>query len=519
MNALATITYGDRRALANALRALVRKPGRIVLWLCWFVAVVGVAWLRTRPYAHVPSRSGGAAPTVEDLWVAGTIGAFGLVLAGGMHRFLGIFSSRAEALFLTSAQLPPAFVATYLQVRAVLATLGQGIARFALLVVLAPPAGSSLRAFALEAGFFAASGAAIAAVALPRAMLRGPARAAAQLAGAVLVAAAAIPLLAQALRAAHVHGPYALALERAAWHPGRVLIALGAGDLRAIAIPLAVALAAGAAFVAVARDRYPELYAISLSNLEWRARRGARRSRADAHRVGAPAHSARGGAPPGALVFVWADAIGFARRASPLLVGTMAALALTGGVALALIARSNAFLVAGLLGTLPMLVIGFAATSGVRLAPLLRLPLFWLGDVPLAARLAAWSFGGVWRDLALLLLGLAGYAAVGRTLLLPSLLFACGAGFFALTRSLGVAVFALFPNVLDQRGPVVVVRTLLIYVMLAPPFALGALAIVVHATAVAAALLAALVALFESAALIGFAAWRLEGRVDALAAA
>ncbi len=195
------------------------------------------------------------------------------------------------------------------------------------------------------------------------------------------------------------------------------------------------------------------------------------------------------------------------------------ALSLAGGVALALTARSNPDLVAALFATLPVLVIGFAAMSGVRLAPLLRLPLFWLGDIPLAGRLAAWTLGGIWRDLALLLLGVIGYAAVSHAPLLPLLVFACGVGFFALTRSLGVAMFALFPNALDQRGPIVVVRTLLIYLTLAPPLVLAVVTVLLHSSAIAAALIAAAGALAEAAALIGFAAWRLEGRIDALATA
>jgi len=525
VNALLTLTYGDRRGLANAARALLRKPGRVVAWAAWALAIALFAVFRTRTARAPGVHADPGAIFLADLWVGMMLAAFGIVLTTGAHRFVGVFSSRAEALFLTGSQVPPVLVAGYLQIRAVVATLVQSAARFAYLVVVAVPAGARARGFVFEALFFAAVAAATASVALPRALLRGAARTAAQIGGAAIVVAAALPLLADAAASAHVRSPLAAALARAAWHPGAVLLALARGDARGLVAPLALAVLASAAFAAVARDRYPELYAIALDTLEWRARRTARRNARTANARGAVASrrlrgSARGGAPPGALAFVWADALGFARRSSPALVAAVALLALAGGAALGALARAGSeIVVAGAVaGTLPLLVIGFAATSGIRLAPLLHLPLFWLGDVPLAARLAAWTFGGVWRDVALLLLAAIGYAAVTHAFALAATVVTFGAGLFALTRSIGVAVFALFPNALDQRGPAVVLRTLLTYVLLAPPLAAATIAgIALRAPAPAAFVLAA-AALAEAAALVGFAAWRLAGRVDALAA-
>src|SRR5581483_7378998 len=184
--------------------------------------------------------------------------------------------------------------------------------------------------------------------------------------------------------------------------------------------------------------------------------------------------------------------------------------------------RSDSGMAVGLVVVLsvPVIVVGFAATSAVRLAPLLRLPLFWLGDTPLVARLSACTFGGVWRDVVLVLVGTVAFAATTRTALVSAIVFVCGVGFFALTRAVGVAAFGVFPNAVDQRGPAVMLRTLLTYLLVLPPLVAGALAAFLFNPMFAlAAVAGTLVALAEAALLLLFAAWRLEGRIDAVTAA
>nr|MDP9106434.1 hypothetical protein [Candidatus Eremiobacteraeota bacterium] len=101
MNALVTLSYGDRHALVNALRSLRRKPGRVVMWALYAFAILAFAVLKTGPWARRP---GGVqspfALEISDLWVSGLAIAFGVVLATGTARWLGVFSSRAEALVL-----------------------------------------------------------------------------------------------------------------------------------------------------------------------------------------------------------------------------------------------------------------------------------------------------------------------------------------------------------------------------------------------------------------------------------
>ena len=93
----------------------------------------------------------------------------------------------------------------------------------------------------------------------------------------------------------------------------------------------------------------------------------------------------------GSLAFIWIDALMFSRRVPPVRTALVASLALAAGAALALFSRRSPELFFGILiGTLPGLCVAVTSTVGVRLAPALRLPLFWLGDAPLAARLAAY---------------------------------------------------------------------------------------------------------------------------------
>ena len=118
------------------------------------------------------------------------------------------------------------------------------------------------------------------------------------------------------------------------------------------------------------------------------------------------------------------------------------------------------------------------------------------------------------------LLAVLGYVAVSRDPRGPLIVLAGALALLALTRTVGLAVFALMPNSLDQRGPAVLLRTLLTFALVAPPAIAGVIAVfVLPAPFVSAMVTGALTALMEAALLITFASWRLAGRVDQLTAA
>ena len=525
MNALWVLSYGDRRAFVNALRELRRRPGRAAMWLLYLVAIVGFAVLKTAPRS---AQSGGThspwAEVLNDMIVGGLTVAFGVVLASGPERWLGFFSSRAEALLLMRGTASPALVAGYLQARAILRTLVGGLSRLAYFFILSVPAGTTVHALVLQLLFFAAAAAAISSVALPRALARGMTRVAMVVLGCTIALGAALPLVADALRLVGPGDTPVWLRDLRVPHPGAVLTALSGGDLRAVAPPLLVAAIATLAFALAARDAYPELYAISLANLDFRERLRSRRSRpaeaATESRTTSGVRSARRSWLRGSFTFIWVDALMFSRRVSPVMTALVASLALIAGAALAVFSRRSPELFFGItFGTLPGLCIAITSTVGVRLAPALRLPLFWLGDAPLAGRLAASTFGGFWRDMVLVALAVVGYLA-----LLPApragFAFVGAFGVLALTRTVGLAVFALLPNALDQRGPAVLLRTLISFALLAPPLITGIVIAILLGTSppalIAGTLAGTAFALAEAAALVAFAAWRLGGRVDRL---
>ena len=523
MNALWALTYGDRHALLNDLRELRRRPGRAFMWALYLAAITAFTVLKTTPRsARAAAASATWSSVVNDLLVGGLAVGFGLVLASGPERWLGFFSSRAEALLLPRGTLPPVLVASYLQVRAIARTLVGGVLRLAYLFLLAIPAGTTVHALVLQLAFFGAAAAAITSVALPRALARGKARVAMVALGSAIALVAALPLVADALRWVE---PAALPVAlRGLPHPGAVLTALSTGDLRAIAVPLLVAALATVAFAFAARDAYPELYTISLANLDFRERMRTRRSRnTDTTRFSArevaAIRSTRSSTLRGAAAFIWADALAFSRRVSPITTAVVAAITLVVGAGLALFSRRSPELFYGVaIGTLPGLCVAVTATIGIRLAPALRLPLFWLGDARLTARLAAWAFGGFWRDGALVVLAVAGFLAVSHHPLGPLLGLVAALGFLALTRSVGLAVFSLLPRAIDQRGPAVMLRTLLSFGLIAPPVIAGIVTAVFVSRQgpIAGTLVGTVIALAEAGALIAFAAWRLAGHVDRL---
>jgi hypothetical protein len=524
VNAILSLAYADGRVAVNTLRALRRHPGRALMWALYALAVLGFAFFKTStPYraARAPSSM---ALVFADFWVCGIAVAFGVLLATGTSRSVGVFTSRAEALLITRAASPPLVVVTYLQLRLVITALARGFTRFAYIIVVAIPSATSPHALLADIAFFGAAGAAIASVALPRALARGATRLALVAAGCAIAAGATIPLLADALRLVRLPGSQALLAHAPALHPGRLLDALAANDLRALALPLAVAACASVAFVLAARDAYPELYTLSLANLDWRAQRQARRSGrgADTDSSTARAATVRSAAASrlrGAAALLWADALGFSRRVSPLVTAGAAALALFVGAALGGFGRGTPEIAVGILvGTLPGLYILVTSTTGVRLAPALRVSLFWLGGASLTARLTAWALGSLWRDAILVALAAVAYSAVSGDIRTPLPLYAAALGLLALTRAVGVAVFAVLPNALDQRGPATMFRVVLSFALVVPAVAGGAVSgYLLGSPLVAGSLGGMLFALGEAALLLAFAARQLAGRVDRLA--
>jgi len=519
VNELFTLSYADRRALVHWFEAVRRSPGRIAIWAIYTLGIGIWVAVHLIPDAHV-APLGPFTAASRDAWICGIAIAFGIALAGSAP-WLGAFSSRAEGLIAVRADAPPALIVTYLQLRAMIVTVARGVAQYAYLILFALPSAQSAGALAAELAFFAASGAALASVPLPRALARGGTRIALTVAGVAVVVTAAIPLVLDALRALRLPETAAVLARVPEIHPGLVIEALAAGDMRALAIPLAIAACATVAFAAVSRDAFPELYAISVASLERRARREhparAAMPIGSAERPSTARQGVNATRLRGALAFFWIDTLMFRRRVSPVVRSGFVAAGLAGGAILWVIAHrhlDSAWFY--LITAVPGFSIAAAMTTSVQLAPAARMPLFWLGGTPLAARLAAWSFGGLWRDVVLVAAVACGYGLAGGEWSAPASLVVGAAGFLALSRAIGLAVFAMLPDPLDQFGPAALVRVLYFAMLLAPPAITVALALAFSAPVPLAAVAATAVALTESAVLIHVAATHLARGVDRL---
>lgn len=522
MHALLALSYADRRTFVNMLRALRRSPGRLMLWTAWLAVIVGLGWLRTT--SHAPGGARQLGGMMDDALACSALLGLGLLLAIGPRALAGFFGSRTEALMLTRAPQPPALIAAYLQVRRIGLTLVQTMGRFVFLMLLVfsvrTTAGELLRQLAL----LAAAIVALASVPLPRALARGAVRAACIAAGILLAGAALLPMLRDALLAVPSAAALRLAERIPAWHPGAALVAAAQGDPRPIAALLLVAAVACAIFVAVARDAFPELYALSIAHIEHREVLAARRATrglfgGDAARPGAPRRIASGRVPlHGAAALVWLDAVSWARRIPPGRTILIGAGCFAAGAVVGVLARAaqQPGAAAALFAALPQLYIAYASTGGVRLAADARKPLFWLGDARLWARLAAWSLAPLWRDAALLALLASGYGLLARDPATALTIAIGGLAVAMLTRAIGPAIVALLPNPVDQRGPATFVRLAVAYALIVPPASIALMTGLAAHAPVSGALAALAASALEALLLLVFAASRLAGRIDRL---
>ncbi len=518
IGALLALSYADRHTFLNALRSLRHAPWRAVAWASWVVLIVVVGTLRaTRSRGH-PRGLTFSELAAQDLWVCALLlGVAALLAFGG--RFAGFFTSRVEALLLIRAPYPPQAVAAYLQVRAALRAAGQGFTRFGFLLALTGPLRGGVGGLFRELALFAAGILLCAAIPLPRSLARGATRIACVAAGCVLALFALIPIVRDALIVFVGTVPAnGIAHRLPAWHPGVIVNAVVAGDLLPLGVALACVAIATAVFALAARDAYPELYAFSVALIELRARA------ASGSAVSRPHASRSIALVPlrGALAFVGVDALTWWRRGSWRVSIVLATFVLGGGALLGLFGLwandQNASLVT-LSGTLPTLYVAFAATATVQLAADLRRPLFWLGGEPLVARLAAWTYAPVWRDALYLALFALGFGAVARDPVGASTVWLGGVALALLARAVSAAVFALLPNAIDQRGPAVTLRFVISYALMLPTAILAIATTLLLRSLIAGGVVAVIAAGVEGALLLAFAASRLAGGADRLAAA
>ena len=276
-----------------------------------------------------------------------------------------------------------------------------------------------------------------------------------------------------------------------------------------------------AALGRTARDAFPELYELSQAHIDFRERL---RKRAlfsvDTNPLGtgrpttaAPIATRR--VPGGLGVLVWKAWLEFGRTSSlrTRLIGTAALFAV--GLLAAFIERTAPAVLPSALSGAGITFIAIGLGSAQRLAGELRRPLFHLASPTLFERLTAMTVvqaGISWLRGAIVVLGAVAGGIDWRFACAALAVMFCA---FVLLVAAGFALFSLWPNAVDRRGPLALVRTLVLVIVVVIAIGIGAVtAILTNPLAGVSA--GCVVALGGTAALLGLATWRISSRIDLL---
>jgi len=155
--------------------------------------------------------------------------------------------------------------------------------------------------------------------------------------------------------------------------------------------------------------------------------------------------------------------------------------------------------------------------ASLDLANDLAKPLFWISRVPLRVRIATWTLARSWRDG--LAIGLAPFVAgaIAGNVALACAAFPLAFAIYWSLQALGVGLFAIFPNPIDSRGPIVFVRFAATGAYAIAPLVAAIAVAVLHGPPLAAALASASVFAIEGWIAIELASLRFAENGPALA--
>lgn len=525
MSDFATLAYLDFHQLVNRLRTILHQPSRMIVYVVAIGYFGFLAWVRTlHPRA---GNYGTTIPTIiPEPYASAILFAFvtllGVIMYGAASGFLGVFSSTADARFLCGSKLSERAVVTWLQVR----RCASAVVRWILLLVFYSLIYHRAGGFSSLAPSLIAGALLTVATAIPILKLRTTrGRGTAQLFSAAIIAAGLLPLsilLASILGAGLI--PWARHIESIG--AGFAVNALFSRNVWGVSAMYAAAAGLLAFSYAVGNDLYPDLYASSLKVQAFKRQRRHLPGMATDREYRANAASGKWllDRARGAWTIAWKEWIAFVRAPGAQRMfwfGFIASAAV--GVVLGTAAKRSgdpmgtAAVMGGSIANVIVIFITIASSFG--LAEDLRKPLWWMGTDTVFSRLVAWILATPWRLSACFAAGILTFsAALGFR---PVVVFAIPIAITiaVVLRSIGLALYALMPSGLDQRGPLAMLRVLLTYLCATPPIGatlLAALAVHSFAFAVGAGIV---VALLEALVLIAFAAFRVSGRGAAFAQA
>ncbi|MGB8267764.1 MAG: putative ABC exporter domain-containing protein [Candidatus Velthaea sp.] len=525
MSDLAALAYADVRGFVHGARSIWRTPSRLLPWA--FFSLVIPAFLLLRFFAPY-GRTGGSIARLDAIVLAPLITLAALLLANAR---VGLFACRAEAHFVSLSPRSRPTTIAYLQLRTIAVEAFRLTFSSIYLLVVVLPRGIGGVQFALDLVLAPLLLVAFTSLQLPR-RLAAPPLAAAFIGGAgvTVVLSSAIlardvvtslprPLLAAIPFGERIH---ALLAELPNWHPGHLLVDLQASTI-ALAVLAAGTVAAVALLARTARNAFPQLYELSQARIDLRERL---RTRAPfstlsenlpaAQRGPRTAHGQPVGlVPAGLAVFCWKAWVEFRRSASPRVRVLVIAGLLALGVAVAIAGRAAPAMLPSLISVGVVMLIAIGVGSAQRLAGELRRPLFHLAKPTLFERLAMLTLaqaGPAWIRGALVvggaLLGGIDPRIAGAALLVTACLF-------TLLVAAGFALFSLWPDAIDRRGPLALVRVLALFILVGIAGSVGTTVAIVSSIPAGIAAGCAC-AVITTLALLALATWRLSSGIDLL---
>jgi hypothetical protein len=512
MNALRALAYADWRALVNDVRRGFRSPLRLIVWAVYGGSLILFFVSRTVfARTHAAGDTFGDASRADYL-ICGQVIAAALALAFGAGR-VGFFRTLAEARFVIGSSVRAPIALTYLQARHSVSTALRFLSSMFYLAFVAAPRHLAPLTIVTDVLIVGALFSATSAIAMTRKLATDPWPVVCRVLGLLLLAFALVPIVRDLSYQLPI--PAALAARirdfSPAVHPGLVLFV---PNVLWLAVPLVVFAIAVLALALGGRDRYPELYALSLSRIDGTTLRAERRKQRTAAKLKRPARAVHIPAPPGSPVILWKSIVAFRRGVTLRYVALGAAGWIGVGFAVAHVAAAWGHELVGAFSSLAVSAL-FALTmlSAKSVARELKRPLFWLCDISLFERLGMLVLAQNWRKLLTLEALTVGIAVgggpplvlYGTGILLPLLIMLVG--------TIGLAGYALVPS----AGSAVFARFAISIALLIPVAVSAAVAVAILGTTLAAAAVA-LFLISESIALVGLATWRIDGRVDQLVA-
>ena len=474
MRALLFLEY---RYARHQFAAIVKSPLRLAIWIPYAIAVGFLAFSRLsrhgfarydgRALSHAFHVDAHNATTIGGIY----LGLLGITLTAAASGRATTFRFNNEAMLLANAGIAPMTIAIWLQLRKIAASAVRYVGSLAYVFLIFSPKSAGLDATSR------AFGAALLALVVQMSAQLPMFLLARERSRILLVTGSGmLSLVGFAYAALGFFGGarFEPIVRKIGFDPGIVARAVLGGNPMAIAALVAILAIFALTVRSLGNDALPELYAASQNApLSLRRKRATRPNVRFSYR---PQGSATR-VPLGARTMIWKDWLAFKRGRG------VVALWLGGavfwvlcGIGVGIITRTydDPTTLGTLFGaTVAIIFIGAPLAASIRIAEDLGKPLFWLSRAPLRSRIAAWTIARSWRGAIAVALG-----PIAAGLFLHDYVLALGAmPLVAVTiwalQALGIGLYALFPNPIDARGPMMLLRVFIMFAFATPATLVG----------------------------------------------